>query len=88
MTDSRSSRGDSLLAGNLTFGPLLIMIQQLVVLVLATVGWLFRSTHKRPLPPSPACMITGCDSGIGKETALKLAAEASACVGPAEEMQT
>jgi hypothetical protein len=79
MSGSNSCRYDSLLAGNLTFGPLTILAWQLIRLVLDTVVGFFRGSQKRPLPPSPACIITGCDTGIGRETAIRFAAEVSTC---------
>jgi hypothetical protein len=72
-----SGRMESLLAGTVAVPGLLAW--QLVRLALDTLAWLFKRSHTRPLPSSPACMITGCDSGIGRETAITLAAEARTC---------
>jgi hypothetical protein len=77
MPYNTSERMESLLAGTVAVPGLLAW--QLVKLALDTLAWLFKRSHSRPLPSTPACMVTGCDTGIGRETAIKLADEARVC---------
>lgn len=71
---------DSVLAGGQSAGPITTLAVEFIKYVAASaIGLIWRTDQLPAGPEHRNAFITGCDTGIGRAVALRLASQASCC---------